>query len=124
MLPRLAAAKMYVAILFLCGRVCVCGVEISQGMAAQPEGVSGKILEGTRNVRESFSQLTCIHVYMLLCLHTYANLGQSESACVSAGGRHEKHFHSGNAVPALIDRPWHPYAKLTPPHTDSLLPVK
>lgn len=61
---------------------------------------------------------------MLLCLHTYANLGQSESACVSAGGRHEKHFHSGNAVPALIDRPWHPYAKLTPPHTDSLLPVK
>lgn len=123
-LPRLVVAKMYVVILFLCVRVCVCGAEIFQGMANQPGSVSGTILEGMRDVCEFFT-LDCMCVDMLLWIHMYAYLRLCENVCVfSAGGQHEKHLHSGYAAPALIDLPCHPYAKLTPPQTDSLLPVE
>lgn len=65
-----------------CVYICVCGAEIFQGMATQPEGVSGTILEGMRDVREFLHTWLDMCVNMLLWIHMCAYLSLSESVCV------------------------------------------
>lgn len=89
-LPQLAVARMCVLLLSFCE--CVCGVEISQGMAAWPKMFLGK----KKNLREWWKYVCLLNVPVCISPPEW------ECVCVfSAGGRHES-----ISSPVMQLQPW------------------